>query len=288
MPYPPTYGPEPTEALQLMTAPDWKSRIPFLLSLSRLPWRRWSPCRSNAGDSERSTATSSLHHVMGQSRPSWKDSYYSIHQSLPFSALLKLHYVRPSIPSSLLGGKKRSLNFHGKRIHLLPSEVHEAFSRAQKARAKSLHGQLATCSLLQHVSCRAARGTKKQIEKLKKKVKRLKRENRALERELELWKEAREHACERGDFFRRLSKRTVEKLRDAEHEWAEAKKNGEDARKALRLLSTVVKKYRRNLGARNVPPTPPAPHTTPVTPTSPTSPTVPTSPTSPVSHEPLG
>ncbi|KAF8419121.1 hypothetical protein BGX38DRAFT_1310261 [Terfezia claveryi] len=269
---------------------------------------------------------------MGQSRPSWKDSYYSILQSLPFSALLKLHYVRPwsrkpprpplavaprnasppeTLPEQgdeiadgesvdlplealraylrpLLGGKKRSLNFHGKRIHLLPSEVHEAFSRAQKARAKTLHGQLATCSLLQHVSCRAARGTKKQIEKLKKKVKRLKRENRALERELELWKEAREHACERGDFFRRLSKRTVEKLRDAEHEWAEAKKNGEDARKALRLLSTVVKKYRRNLGARNVPPTPPAPHTTPVTPTSPTSPTVPTSPTSPVSHEPLG
>ncbi|RPB29276.1 hypothetical protein L211DRAFT_882269 [Terfezia boudieri ATCC MYA-4762] len=178
----------------------------------------------------------------------------------------------------LLGGKKGPLNFHGKRIHLLPSEVHEAFSRAQKARAKILHGQLATCTL----SCRTAPGKKGQIDRLKERVKRLKRKIRALKRELELWKEAREHTLERGDFFRRLSKRTVEKLRDAEHEWAEAKKNGEDARKVLRVLSTVVKKYRRNVGARNVPPTPPAPHTTPVTPTTPTS------PTSPVLLEPLG
>jgi len=128
------------------------------------------------------------------------------------------------------------------------------------------HRQPAILSSLSDASFRAALRNREQREKLKERIRRLKKENRALVRELELWKEAREHTWERGDFFRRLSRKTVEKLREAEQEWEKAKKKGEDAKKVLRILGTAVRNYRRDVEAGNTPATLPA---TPETPPAP-------------------
>lgn len=114
----------------------------------------------------------------------------------------------------LLGDHNRTSNPHGKRIHLPPSEVQEATSRAKKARAKTLGGQSATRFPLNDAWCCAERRQKERIDKLKEKFKRLKRKLEVMKESYTLGMKL-SNIDDRGVISSKAFEETVKKLRDA-------------------------------------------------------------------------